>query len=169
MSHIRRTDCETCCDLDDLQEVLTIFTTEHWTVQLADDQRYLGRVYLIALEHIGAIEDLSEEQILDWHKSLKRYSVMVKKAFGATHITEATLMNNAYRCAPPTPHVHTHIRPRYAKPFCLHGWDVTFTDPNFGHHHLQGDDNKLSVGRDLLVAIGYQLRASEHSRLEHLK
>lgn len=168
MSFTRRLDCQTCSHLGELQESTTIFTSEYWTIVLADDQLYLGRAYLISLNHVGEIEGLSDAEILDWHHSLKRYSVMTKKAFGATHITEATLMNNAYQSDQPRPHVHTHIRPRYNNPYYLPGWHITFTDPNFGHHHLPGESNDSPVSREVLVAIAYQLRSTEHSRLEHL-
>ena len=160
MQYLRNVNCDTCAILNDSQGEIIIFTTEHWTVRLARDQLYLGRAYLVALNHIREIEDLTKEQLIDWHDSIKRYSAMAKKAFGATHITEATLMNNAYQSATPNPHVHTHIRPRYKTPYYFPGWDMTFADPNFGHHHL-GSENAIEFNRELLVAIGYQLRASE--------
>ncbi len=161
MGNIRDPLCHTCNALDTAPDSLVIFRSEFWGVTLHPDQLYLGRVYVTLLDHIPEREDLSPEQVLGWHETLKRYRTMAQKAFGAAYITEATLMNNAYQHDPPHPHVHSHVRPRYREPFHLEGWNVTFGDPNFGHHHIHGEGNERLVPHDMLVAIAYKLRATE--------
>lgn len=42
-------------------------------------------------------------------------------------------MNDAYKCTPPQPHVHFHVRPRYASAVGLDG--KTYYDKEFAHHY----------------------------------
>lgn len=43
------------------------------------------------------------------------------------------LMNKSYQAAPPDPHVHFHLRPRYADPIDFDGYQ--YTDADFGRHY----------------------------------
>ena len=42
-------------------------------------------------------------------------------------------MNSFYKEAEPNPHLHIHVRPRYAKPVLLNG--KVYPDGEFGHHY----------------------------------
>ena len=42
-------------------------------------------------------------------------------------------MNSFYKEAAPDPHLHIHVRPRYAKPVMING--NIYTDSEFGHHY----------------------------------
>ena len=42
-------------------------------------------------------------------------------------------MNKAYQSDPPTPHVHLHLRPRFANPVEFKGF--TFRDIDFARHY----------------------------------
>ena len=42
-------------------------------------------------------------------------------------------MKSFYKESDPNPHLHIHVRPRYAKQVMLNG--NTYTDSEFGHHY----------------------------------
>ena len=65
-------------------------------------------------------------------------------------------MNNAYQATPPNPQVHWHFKPRYNHPVEFAG--EVFEDSNFGHHYLQGPENRRFVSREVLEQIVAELR-----------
>ena len=64
-------------------------------------------------------------------------------------------MNDAYKLNPAEPQVHWHFRPRYENPVEVSG--NVFKDPNFGHHYLRGQDEKI-VSKEILNAINEKLQ-----------
>lgn len=112
-----------------------IFETKHWEVHLSPDQYYLGRCVVVASRDVGSMSDLNKEEWLDFAFLVKKFEMASKKAFGATMYNWTCLMNNAYQNNPPNPHVHWHVRPRYAKPVNFAGFD--FDDKEFGHHYAR--------------------------------
>jgi len=134
----------------------TIFETEYWRVDLAEDQLYLGRCYVPLKRSCGDLAEVSEEEILDFLVVVRRFECGVREAFGATMFNWACLMNNAYQEPDLKPQVHWHVRPRYAQPTAVAG--ETFADPNFGHHYLREDTDKRIVSSEMLAAIARTLR-----------
>jgi diadenosine tetraphosphate (Ap4A) HIT family hydrolase len=104
-------DCEICeiqarPPADDVR----VFETAFWRVTLASDPEWI-----------------------DLQAVMARYEMMVRRAFGADLFNWACLLNDTFKQAKPKPHVHWHVRPRYASPPTVAGW--TFADPNFAHHY----------------------------------
>ncbi len=141
------------CDILESEGRMGIVTTEFWQVTLAPDQFYLGRAYVTSIRHVGELSDLSEDEWMDLRFVIQSYEEQVKTRLGATHVTWAALMNNAYRDPDPKPHVHWHVRPRYAHPVEIGG--IEFSDLEFGEHHKREVTNV--VPRELLRQIQTRL------------
>lgn len=133
-----------------------LFETDHWRVNLAEDQRYLGRCYVSLKRSCGDLADVTEEEMLDFLAVVRRFETLMREAFGATMFNWGCLMNNAYQEAEPKPQVHWHVRPRYEKVVTVAG--ETFEDPNFGHHYLREDGNIRVLPEELLATIATDLR-----------
>jgi len=110
-----------------------IFSTRYWLVALSKDQSTIGRSYLSLKDHKGSLSQLSSEQWGDYIKIVSQVEDVWRKAFGAAPINWACMMNFAYHNTPPNPHVHWHIRPRYAQKVSYAG--LTFEDAKFGYHY----------------------------------
>jgi diadenosine tetraphosphate (Ap4A) HIT family hydrolase len=113
----------------------------YWRITLAPDQFYVGRCYVTTLRHVPELSALSQEEWLDLHEVMRYLENSAKRELGATHVTWAALMNNAYQLPDPQPHVHWHVRPRYAERTIV--GDVVMTDEHFGHHHQRDEHQKL--------------------------
>lgn len=155
MDYVRFPGCDVCRSVDS-PESWIIFRSEFWGVDLAPDQRYLGRVYITTLDHVPDVPSLGKARWLDYYEVLCQYEALVKRVFGATHLTYATLMNHGYRSNPPHPHVHTHVRPRYRSPVDFAG--VKFKDKRFASHHLR---RPRPASNELLRDIAVELRAGQ--------
>lgn len=147
--------CAICRALSDDQNEEVIFETAYWRVALAPDQLYLGRAFVTLLEHVESLPELDTRQLVGWHDTVIRYEGLVWERFGAANFNWSCLMNNAFQEPEPRPHVHWHVRPRYAKTPVLGGRE--YPDPNFGHHYER--DMRREVGAEELAAIGDYLRA----------
>lgn len=134
-----------------------IFETPFWKVFLADsDQTYLGRSYVTLKRHAGDLADLTDEEWQDLHKTIKKFEIALRKAFGAEMFNWTCLMNDAYQETPANPHVHWHVRPRYSKSVEFTG--LTFEDKDFGHHYTRG--TKRVVPADVRKAIIEKIKES---------
>lgn len=146
--------CEICQMLADGSGEL-IFQTDQWRVTLAPDQAYLGRAYVTLLEHCSSLSELTRLQIEDWQNIVIRYERLVWAVFGAAVFNWSCLMNNAFQADDPKPHVHWHVRPRYAEAPSVNG--VEFPDPQFGHHYDR--QYVRLVSPRMLASIGERLRS----------
>ena len=52
-------------------------------------------------------------------------------------------MNSFYKESEPNPHLHIHVRPRYAGPVELNG--NTYSDSEFGHHYALKKNGAIPV------------------------
>lgn len=112
-----------------------IFETQHWRIELAEEQLYLGRAYVACKVKRASLSELTDEEFTDLHNAIKRYEALLATTFGATLFNWSCLMNHAFRQKPYAPQVHFHVRPRYDKDVVVGG--EVFHDPNFGdHNHL---------------------------------
>lgn len=116
--------------------------SRHWRITLAPDQYYLGRCYVTSLRHVPDLPSLSPEEWRDLHEAMRHLENATKRELGATHVTWAALMNNAYQLPDPQPHVHWHVRPRYAQVTTTVS-DVVMSDDRFGHHHQREEQQHL--------------------------
>ena len=115
--------------------------SKYWRITLAPDQYCVGRCYVTTLRHVPELSVLSPEEWADLHEVIRHLENSAKRELSATHVTWAALMNNAYQLADPQPHVHWHVRPRYAERTIV--GDVVMTDEHFGHHHQRDEHQKL--------------------------
>ncbi len=128
--------CAICNILSGGVDDEVVLETNYWRAVLAPDQMYLGRMFLTSRQHVGETEDLGFEAWMELRHVIWRLRGMAVKGLGATHMTHAFLMNNAYAEDPPCPHVHAHVRPRYRDRQIIDG--VVFSDSAFGSHHKRG-------------------------------
>lgn len=110
-----------------------ITESEYWKVLLAYDQTYLGRCILVLKRPCGDLSEITQAELLDFHKIVQQLQRAAKHAFGATMFNWACLMNNAFQEESPKPQIHWHFRPRYKKEVVFAG--EKFIDPNFGYHY----------------------------------
>ncbi|MDF2461259.1 MAG: hypothetical protein K0S68_662, partial [Candidatus Saccharibacteria bacterium] len=82
---------------------------------------------------VASLSELSEEQWSDLRGVIKRYEDACRKAFAPNVFNWGCLMNDAFKEDTPTPHVHWHVRPRYARPPQVGAY--RYSDPNFGQHY----------------------------------
>jgi diadenosine tetraphosphate (Ap4A) HIT family hydrolase len=148
--------CDICAMLlPPWPEDQVVLSTEYWRVALAPDQIYLGRVYVTYLEHVPSLSSLSNEAGAEYWRVVRRYENAVRAAFGADLFNWGCLMNDTFKTDHPVPHVHYHVRPRYAQAPVVYG--NSYADPNFGHHYQR--EQKLVVGNDVLRTIRDVIRA----------
>lgn len=138
--------CEVCALLHFPQKKdYVIAQSAAWRITLAPDQYYPGRVYVTTLRHVRELSQLERLEWTELHEIIKWFEPAVESALGATHLTWAALMNNSYRPNDNSqvwqPHVHWHVRPRYASSFNM--FDVLFTDDEFGNHHQRAVSKTL--------------------------
>jgi len=130
----------------------TFIETEYWSVSLNEkDQRYLGRSYVSLKRPCSSLSDLTELEIIDFLKVVKKFESIMKETFGATMFNWSCLMNNAYQEVNAHPQVHWHVRPRYEKPIELFG--ETFIDEEFGHHYNRQPEKNRKISEEVLVNI----------------
>ncbi|MFT5179494.1 MAG: diadenosine tetraphosphate (Ap4A) HIT family hydrolase [Candidatus Paceibacteria bacterium] len=135
-----------------------IFETSYWEVYLMQDQKYLGRSLILLKRDCGHLSEISKEESDDFYKIVKKTEDLFKKTFNATMFNWTCLMNNAYKNNPPTPRVHWHLRPRHEDPVNVAG--KTFSDPNFAHHYLRGEENVEKISEEVLIQITEELKKS---------
>lgn len=130
-----------------------LWETEYWKVILRpDDQTYLGRIVVVAkAAQCLSLSELSVEEIVDFQLNVVRpFEHAVSVAFGADLVNWTCLMNNAFRKHDPKPpHVHWHVKPRYAEPVDFAG--ETFIDEQFGEHYIL--DTKREVSEEVAAQI----------------
>jgi diadenosine tetraphosphate (Ap4A) HIT family hydrolase len=132
-----------------VQQEANLLTTEYWKVNLAPDQGYLGRTYVVLRDHKRSLSELSDAEWKDYAEIVGRLEKAYKKSLRATLFNWSCLMNNAYQTEPYLPHVHWHFRPRYKQPVAING--ITFEDPQFGHHYDR--DQRRTVDDETFRAI----------------
>ena len=139
-------NCYSCQNTD---ENNLIFKTKYWKVFLHEEQSYLGRSVVVLKRHSPNLSDLSAGEWNDLHELIKKTESLFQKTFGSRLLNWTCLMNDAYQNNPPNPHVHWHIRPRYAHEVIFSG--KTFEDPDFGHHYNRDRKEKVSLETQQLI------------------
>ena len=120
-----------------------LFETEFWRVILADDQYYLGRMYVSVKRNVGALRDLTPKEWNDLHKNvIVKLENSLIKSFRADVFNWTCLMNNEYKSENPEPHVHFHLWPRYKNSVRFAG--EIFIDEVFGHHYDKYKSKKVN-------------------------
>ena len=134
--------CEFCeLTNEDFKDLL--FTSDDWKVFLSKDQTYLGRSIVVLNRHTGSLSDLYPEEWMALQSAIIKIESVYRRLLGAQLFNWTCLMNDAFKQAEPQPHVHLHVRPRYAIPPMIE--DNAYPDPNFGHHYQSHPIKELSA------------------------
>jgi diadenosine tetraphosphate (Ap4A) HIT family hydrolase len=135
---------------------LVVSQTPFWRVALASEQVYLGRAYVTARRHVSSVPHLTGEEWLDLRQVWADYEQRVREVCGpAEPFNWGCLLNNTFRETQPQPHVHWHVRPRYALAPTILG--RTWPDPNFGYHYRHGVERAVTQAE--LSQLARMLRA----------
>lgn len=134
-------DCE-FCNLTEEDKKWLLFENTDWMVFLSDKQDYIGRLFVLAKEHIPSLSDLTINQWISLKNIINSCERMIKDELNATMINWTCLMNDTYKSYHPQPHLHFHVRPRYKHPISI--LDHTYLDDEFGHHYLNHKNSLLS-------------------------
>ena len=105
-------------------------------------QDYIGRCILVLKRHCGSLPDLTDGEWKDLRKLVCKVENGLKTVFGAALCNWSCLMNSFYKETEPNPHLHIHVRPRYAKPVLLNG--NVYPDGEFGHHYAVKKNGTIS-------------------------
>ena len=124
------------CNLTPQDKKWMLYENNDWIVFLADKQDYIGRCMVVCQEHCQSISDLNIEQWISLKVIMSSLEQMLKSVLGATMFNWSCLMNDAYKADCACPHVHFHMRPRYAEPVIIKNRE--YRDDEFAHHY----DNK---------------------------
>ncbi len=144
------------CELTEADKQDILFVSAHWTAFLSRDQLYLGRSVIGANRHVAALSDLTSPEWEDLRAVICRVEAVCRSVLNASMFNWTCLMNDAYKRDPANPHVHLHVRPRYAIAPSFRG--IPFPDPNFGQHYQRNSDLHLPV--ELRDDLCHVLRAA---------
>ncbi|MBU3913199.1 MAG: HIT domain-containing protein [Nanoarchaeota archaeon] len=123
---------------------LLIKEYDYWEVYLNENQCYLGKVYIWA-KRKDALDffDMTDEEKEEYFKIGKKLKKVFKKLFNPDLYNYATLANV-------TPHLHTHVIPRYKDKRELFG--TTFIDERWGKNYAPYNKD-FKVAEDILIRI----------------
>ena len=141
--------CDICSFLSQYQR--TICETKFWKVDICDNQEYLGRSYITLKRHCPNLSNITTDEWSDFLSLIKKIENAIQKAFGATSFNWTCMMNDTFKKESPQPHVHWHLRPRYAQNVNFAG--ITFIDPEYGHHYARSSERILILSNDKLLEI----------------
>ncbi|MCR4660712.1 MAG: TIR domain-containing protein [Clostridia bacterium] len=139
--------CDICNNLQSNKRLL--FKTKYWSIYLANNQNYFGRVIAMLNKHKGSLTDLSDEEWMQFHRIANALENIFKTLFGATLMNWECLMNGTYRKINPTPHVHFHCVPRFGKPVYFN--KKTYVDTEFGSHQIT--DKNMEMQEEEIDAL----------------
>lgn len=134
-------ECE-FCNLSVQDKKLTIYENSDWIAMLADQQDYIGRCIVICQTHCESLSNLNAEQWTSLKVIINSLEKMLKCELGATMFNWSCLMNDAYKSDYPKPHLHFHMRPRYAKSVTINGHE--YKDDEFAHHYKNKKHSQIS-------------------------
>jgi len=117
---------------------------KHWTLYLQENQCYLGRTYLWAnREDALDFFEMTEEEKDEYFKIGKVLKEAVNKLFQPDLWNYATLANVS-------PHLHTHIIPRYSTSRVFE--DIDFIDERWGKNYAPYN-KEFKTPEEVLIKI----------------
>ena len=140
------------CNLSVQDKRRTIYENSDWIVFLADKQDYIGRCIVVCKTHCESLSNLNIEQWISLKVVVNSLENMLKCELGATMFNWSCLMNDSYKSDYPKPHLHFHMRPRYAKPVIING--RKYEDDEFAHHY---NNKKQSLISDCTTDLIFQM------------
>lgn len=133
--------CE-LCNISDADRKLLLYENAYWSIYLANKQDYVGRCIIVLKRHCGSLSELTVNEWCSFKDITSSVENMLKNELSATMFNWSCLMNDAYKSIIPNPHVHFHVRPRYAASVSI--GDISFIDTDFAHHYNNKSENKLN-------------------------
>lgn len=143
-------NCDICNGDKIYGKLPQIVQSDVWKVELNPNQQHIGRTFIGLREHKSSVGDLSQNEILEFHRIVTELEIGVRAAFAVDLFNLMCLMNNAVRDSQET-HVHWHMVPRYSKPVNFMGH--TFTDDAWPRQYNTGQDKPYYPTPDELVTI----------------
>jgi len=129
---------------------LVIETVPHWTVQLHEDQSYLGRI-VIALTRPAEVDflDLSEDEHAAYFKVARRCKQALCELFAPDMFNHASLRNEWRQ-------QHVHLVPRYQTP--RNFGEREFVDARWGRNWAPNEKLLLPEAELLQIHATIQAR-----------
>lgn len=134
---MRERSCDVCSGPEIYGELPSIVESDLWRVELNPNQQHLGRTFVGLRDHKPSLSDLSNKEVLEFHRIVVALEMGTRAAFGPDLFNWMCLMNNAKRDSQET-HVHWHMVPRYSRPVEFGGH--IFTDGAWPRQYNTGDD-----------------------------
>ena len=129
-----------------------LYQSLRWSVYLADRQDYVGRCILVLNRHCGSLSELDISEWIELKTIIDRLECIYKEVLGAELSNWSCLLNNFYKEATPSPHLHIHARPRYKNAVVIN--NHSYTDSEFAHHYaLKKESLLLDDDRQMLYAL----------------
>ena len=125
--------CEFCQLVAQDGYPLELAVSDWWMTCLSFQQHYPGRGIIVAKRHVRAISELTADELVEFQRCLGLLEEAVTRTLGAEAFNVAALMNGAYGCEKPEPHLHFHVIPRYRGNVDVLGH--VFSDALFGQHY----------------------------------
>mgnify|MGYP002668582372 FL=1 len=98
--------------------------------------------------HCGSLSELDISEWIELKTIIDRLECIFREVLGAELSNWSCLLNNFYKEAIPSPHLHIHVRPRYKNAVVIN--NHSYTDAEFAHHYalkkesvLPDDDRKI--------------------------
>ncbi len=131
-------------------EKLLIKRYNHWEVYLHENQCYLGRSYIWAIrDNVVDFFDMNEEEKREYFQVGKELKTALLTSFNPDLFNYATLANTS-------PHLHTHVIPRYKDKREFMG--IIFKDERWGRNYAPYDrEFKLTESKLLEIKNRIQL------------
>lgn len=150
-------ECEICGFLKHPskdEESLRIYVGEHWIVTLRRDQEYLGTCFITAKRHVESLPALSKYEEHEFMAIRDKLLAVQQDVLGAQVVNISCLMNLAFNTdGEGRPHVHYHVKPRYARPVEFAG--ETFEDRQFGRYIRDKHPHEVSdtVAQEIIAVL----------------
>lgn len=127
------------CDYKENEWLL--YQSLHWSVYLADIQDYVGSCILVLNRHCGSLSELDISEWIELKTIIDRLECIFREVLGAGLSNWSCLLNNFYKEAIPSPHLHIHVRPRYKNAVVIN--NHSYTDAEFAHHYALKKESLL--------------------------
>ena len=125
-------------------ERLLIEEYTHWEVYLNENQCYLGKCYIWAKrENVIDFFDMTDDEKEEYFEIGIKLKLALGKIFRPDLYNYATLANVS-------PHLHTHVIPRYSSPREFKG--IVFTDKRWGQNYAPYD-KEFKISEEILMQI----------------
>ena len=142
---------------------LRISEGEFWHTTLRLDQEYLGTVFITAKRHVASLPDVTVAEEQEFIAMRNRIIRAQMQEFGAKVVNVSCLMNHAFTAERGgSPHVHYHLKPRYAQP--VERFGRTFVDRQFGAYIKEKYSNVVDseTAREIVAVLRATIESEQY-------